>query len=91
MPDPAPVFLAGSFSQAVEMAIFMIIVSVILAVFWYIIIWVLGMLFKPKRQGFGNIGDEYLEKSFEFQSVPRGNEASLDGRPVGRGPTNGPW
>lgn len=91
MSTASPVYISGGLGQAVEMAVFMILVSVILAVFWYIIIWVLGALFKPKsRQGM-NYGNEYLEKSLEIQTVPRGREASQDNRPAGRGPTSGPY
>lgn len=95
MPDPAPVYISGGLGQAVEMAVFMILVSVILAVFWYIIIWVLGVLFKPKsRQGFGNYGDQEMSKLMKESNPPpagRAFDSERPGAPIGRSVLNGPW
>lgn len=46
------VHINGTLSNAIDMALFFILVSVILAVFWYIIFFVIGLIFgASKKEG----------------------------------------
>lgn len=45
-------YVSGDFGNAIDMALFLILVSVILAVFWYIIFFVIGLVFgASKKEG----------------------------------------
>lgn len=52
MSQSQKIHVNGDFGNAIDMALFLILVSVILAVFWYIIFFVIGLLFgASKKEG----------------------------------------
>lgn len=89
MPESKPVFICGSLEDAARMAGFMILVSVILAVVFWIIFFIFSAL-TPKKESFTDqqLASQTLSNpDTNFGNVPKGRSTSqLNGVPVGRDP-----
>lgn len=89
MPESKPIFINGSLEDAARMAGFMILVSVILAVVFWIIFFVYSAL-APKKESFTDqqlASQTLYNPGTTFGNVPMGRSTSqLNGVPAGRDP-----